>query len=76
MDKKSTLLITMFIVLSAISLIAGELLWNDEELSSLGSIERKAVVLPYCTIHAVNCGPKFINLPPCVTFRKVCPVIV
>lgn len=69
-------LITMFIVLSAIQLAAGELLWNDEELTSLEKIERKAVVLPYCTIHAVRCGPTFINLPPCITYKKICPVIV
>lgn len=75
MDKKLIVLMAMFIVLSAITLAAGELVWNNEDLANLEKVERKAVLLPYCTIHAVKCGPKFINRPTCVTYRKVCPVV-
>ncbi|CAO1329617.1 unnamed protein product [Diamesa hyperborea] len=76
MDKKPTVIITMFIVLSAIALAAGEMSWNDDELQSLGKIERKAVVMPYCTIYAVRCNsPNFMG-PTCVTYRKICPVYV
>lgn len=76
MDKKLTLLITIFIVLAAITLAAGELSWNDDELQRLGRIERKAVVMPYCKIYAVRCNSPYYVGPTCITYRKICPVYV
>ncbi|CAO1373688.1 unnamed protein product [Diamesa serratosioi] len=76
MDTKLILLLTFFIVLSAFELAAVELKWNDEDLASLEKVERKAVLIPYCTTHAVRCGPPTFMSETCVLYRKVCPVIV
>lgn len=77
MNKKLIVLMAMFIVLSiAIELAAGALVWNDEELESLDKVERRAILRPYCRIHAVRCGPTFYARPVCLTYRKVCPILV
>lgn len=56
--------------------MALELKWKDDELSSLEKVERKAVLIPYCTTHAVRCGPPTYVSETCILYRKVCPVIV